>query len=81
MLILGGLVIGNAAAQTSQPTPPVDPTCCYMQTPRCEGTCPIVDFEPREACKRDCEARLRACLSQGAFAPKVGQPVMCVRGR
>jgi hypothetical protein len=69
----------RVSAQQSQPKLPVNETCCYQEKPRCEATCPIMDQEPREACLRDCEGRLRECLTQGAFVPKMGQNVICVR--
>jgi hypothetical protein len=71
--------VSKVSAQQSQPKLPVNETCCYQEKPRCEATCPIMDEEPREACLRDCEGRLRACLTQGAFVPKQGQNVICVR--
>lgn len=69
----------SASAQQSQPKLPVNETCCYQEKPNCEATCPIMDQEPREACLRDCEGRLRECLTQGAFVPKMGRNVICVR--
>jgi hypothetical protein len=71
--------LSGASAQQSQPRLPVNETCCYQEKPKCEAACPIIDQEPREACLRDCEGRLRECLTQGAFVPKMGQNVICVR--
>jgi hypothetical protein len=67
------------SAQQAQPKLPVNETCCYQEKPKCQSTCPIMDEERREGCLRDCEGRLRECLSQGAFVPKHGQNVICVR--
>jgi hypothetical protein len=69
----------QASAQRTAPRPPVNEVCCYQEKPRCESTCPIMDAEQRESCLRDCEGRLRECLTQGAFVPKHGQNVICVR--
>jgi hypothetical protein len=82
VLALATLVHGSASrvsAQQPQPKLSVNETCCYQEKPKCEATCPIMDAERREACLRDCEGRLRACLTQGAFAPKHGQNVICMR--
>ena len=81
-LLLATLALGPASqvsAQQAQPKLPVNETCCYQEKPRCEAACPIMDEEPREACLRDCEGRLRQCLTHGAFVPKHGQNVICVR--
>jgi hypothetical protein len=71
--------VSKVSAQQSQPKLPINETCCYQEKPKCEATCPIIDEEPREICLRDCEERLRGCLAQGAFVPKHGQNVICVR--
>ena len=71
--------LSQASAQRTAPKPAVNETCCYQEKPRCEGSCAIIDAEQRESCLRDCEGRLRECLAQGAFVPKHGQNVICVR--
>jgi hypothetical protein len=77
--IFSALCISQAAAQQPQQKPPPDLVCCHQEKPKCESTCPISDEEQREACTRDCEGRLRACLTHGAFSPKQGQDVVCVK--
>jgi hypothetical protein len=69
----------KVSAQQSQPKLPINETCCYQEKPKCEATCPIVDEEAKEACRTECEGRLRGCLTQGAFVPKHGQNVVCFR--
>lgn len=71
--------LSQASAQRTAPKPQVNEVCCYQEKPACESTCPIMDAERRESCVRDCEGRLRECLAQGAFVPKRGQNVICVR--
>ena len=79
MLVLATWSLSQASAQTAPAKPPVDQNCCYAQKPRCEGSCPITDAEQRESCRRECEGRVRACLTHGAFAPKHGENVVCVK--
>ena len=77
MVLLAALLPSRAAGQ---PKPEVDLNCCYGQKPKCESYCPIMDAKQRESCLRDCEGRLRMCLTQGVFDPRQpGENVMCFK--
>jgi hypothetical protein len=80
MVLLAALLPSRAMAQAGQPKSEVDLTCCYGQKPKCESYCPIMDAGQRETCLRDCEGRLRICLTQGVFDPRQhGENVMCFK--
>ncbi len=80
MLVFAALAPSRAPAQSSHQKPPVDLNCCYEQKPKCESYCPIMDVEQRQSCLRDCEERVRVCLSQGVFDPRQpGHNVMCFK--